>query len=353
MIKFFSLFCIAISLYSVDLEYRGENSQFIINNKTFETLDYNRFRSSLYIDSEHISFTSMIDINSFIAKKSVISLQDNIDFSVDVPFDTVSKNSVSDRTLAYASIYRLNGVYENASRRVSIGLLRVPFGVGRIFTPVDIYNPYQALALEPSQRQGVFGLYYTYAVGELSTIDMIVTSNKKKESKMGIRLKSTLKETDVALVAVDDKQLSMYGYEIEGDFNGMGWRSEAGLFKEKNQDITYQNSMFGVDYGFASGFMMIVEYYNRAKEISNIDKSYLGDTYIALNLSDTLTPLLSVNTVFMQNLEDESKFVGPSFTYSLSDEMTMLLGALVGFGNESSEFKRQGESYYFSWQASF
>ena len=344
-----------LGLSAIESELAGENSNFIIHNETTGVVDFNRFRSSLYVEDEEAMyrFNMKVDANIYAAKKAIIDLQKTQDFSLDVPFDTVTKTISSDKGIAYASLYRLYGVMQEEAHRLSVGLQRVAFGVGRIFTPVDIYNPYNALSLEPSERKGVFGAHYTYNLNELSDVEVSITQDKDRALKSGFRLKGSLLETDMAIIGVSQSDLTMVGYEVEGDFKGIGLRSEGGYFRDRSSKVEYINMMLGADYGFEHGGLLMVEFFKRDDVLNNIEKSYAKEHYLALNYSDMLTVLLSANLITLYNLDDSSAFVSPNLLYSLSDEMTLSLGALVGNGENGSEFKRQGESYYLNWVANF
>ena len=68
--------------------------------------------------------------------------------------------------------------------------------------------------------------------------------------------------------------------------------------------------------------------------------------YFALNLSYTISPLLSVNLLDIKNLDDESVLNFVKFDYSLSDEMELNFGTYLYSGDKNSEYGSLDNSYF-------
>jgi hypothetical protein len=91
---------------------------------------------------------------------------------------------------SYAKLYRLYGGYEDEKNRVIVGVQNIQMGVGRIWTPVNLFNPKNIYALEPDEVFGVVAVSYTRHLDETSDV-MVVSSQKRDKSlKYGAQYKA-------------------------------------------------------------------------------------------------------------------------------------------------------------------
>ncbi len=120
-------------------------------------------------------------------------------------------------------------------------------GVGRIWTPTDLFNPRNPLALEPDQIYGTFALSYTYALGKLSEVMGVVAKRDDDSYKYAGRIKGNVGVADIALDLFSSNDAQMIAYEIEGNVfdTGIEWRSEGGYFKDKLLDKDFYQAILG------------------------------------------------------------------------------------------------------------
>lgn len=289
---FFGLIFFACSSFAMELNVEVENTNIAIYHKGSSLHDINRLR--LYLDIEHDKFISKIILDN-----------NNI--------YNFKKNDNENKT----KLYRAYLKYSNEKHLFVLGRQRVPFGVGRIWNPIDVFNPIDSTAIEIDEREGVNSFRYEYALNNLSNID--ATLSKRK---FALRVKSFLEVADVALVVVkdDENDKEIIGYEFEGELGDtkIELRSEGGRFKTLH-DIYYEY-IAGAEYGFENSFVMLGEYkYNSA------DKS----NHVGFNFSYQPSMLTSLNLLGIKNLEDKSYMISPGFMYSLSDESTLSAGVFL------------------------
>jgi len=99
---------------------------------SLETSNYNRLRVTLdlYHDTwEDISAKLILDNENIYSFK-----------------DKNNKNT--------SQFYRGYLRYSGEKHMLTLGLQRIPFGVGRIWNPIDIFNPIDITSIETDERKG-------------------------------------------------------------------------------------------------------------------------------------------------------------------------------------------------------
>lgn len=298
-----------------------ENTNIVGYEESYHGVDYNRLRADLTLEHEtHLDWigTLIVD-NETLYTAEPDSLQ-NI-----------------------SSLYRGYLQYRGRSHFWSVGKQRIPLGVGRIWNPIDVFNPIDSEAVETDEREGTSSIRYEYAVSELSNIDATIA-----EGKGAVRAKGYLNYADVALVGLwdEDEHQDIIGWEIEGQLfdTGIEFRSEGGRFHNRLTGENHINFIVGAEYGFANSLTLLTEY-NYSDE-TRID-------YLAGLASYQLSMLWFCSVLVVNNLDDQSGFVAPSVEYSLSDEMTLNAGAFIYYGDGSDEFGASSDRYYLSWFVHF
>ncbi len=237
------------------------------------------------------------------------------------------------------SIYRAYLQYRGMKHFWSVGKQRIPLGVGRIWNPIDVFNPIDSEAIEPNERVGTDSIRYEYAVSELSNIDATVSADKG-----ALRVKGYLEYADVALVGLwdEDGDQDIIGWELEGQLleTGIELRSEGGSFHDRSTGKRHTEFIVGAEYGFANSLTLLGEY--------NYSDETMID-YFGFSVSYQPAMLWFCSLLVVTNLEDQSNYAGPSVEYSLSDEMTLTAGAFIYNGGSHDEFGQVPNRYYLRW----
>jgi hypothetical protein len=288
-----SLLLLLSQLFSIDLKTNLENNNILNYQKEEGTTDYNRLRLTLDISSKEWE-----DINS----KIIIDNENTYNFK---------KSNNQNRSRFYRAYIQYSGDIHS----LTIGLQRVPFGVGRIWNPIDLFNPINITAIETDERKGTESIRYEYAINSLSNLDMTLSNNKQ-----AVRVKGYLDIADVAFVVEKDQQNSekIIGYEIEGELpkTDITLRSEGGYFT----DTDSYRYIIGAEYAFENSLTILSEFYH---------DMHLKNRQLALNLSYQFSALLYLNFLAIGDFDNDTLLISPSFTYSLSDESTISTGVFL------------------------
>ena len=360
-------------MLNADFDYRVENSNFTISQDSVnpvsdKTYLYNydrlRFRGD-YTKDEFFATIIADGVNYY-----GVDYVNSSDFEFvkeqksDAPFKTQSEHNPYGSGSIYAKFYRAYGGYEDDKNRVVAGLQNITMGVGRIWTPTNVFNPRNTYALEPDETFGVLGISYVRHISDTSDI-MVVASQKEDSSfKYAGQYKVFLDVVELGLNGVSSDNTQMLGYEIEADFGdtGVEVRSEGSFIKTKirtalnaQEDKEFFQGIVGADYAFVDGITMIVEglyssetfSYNEILENydSEVKSNFLDSNfYGAVNLSYAFNIFLNASLVYIESFSNEnSHFISPTLTYTFNDYNTFTLGAMI----------QESEAYYLKWNIAF
>ncbi len=315
-----SLF-LSSSLLAFQPELGLLNTQIVSHDQDRRWADYNRLRAD--ISMEHSQFPQ------FLGK---------IQLDIQTRYTQEPSSLTND-----SSIYRAYLEYGGERHFLVIGRQRVPFGVGRVWNPIDVFNPIDALAIETGERTGTEAIRYEYALSELSNFDLTFSANKH-----AARIKGFLQFADFALVGVydNDRDQDIIGWEIEGELfaTGIDLRSEGGHFRKHKNGQNNTAIIGGIEYGFPNSLTLLGEYYFNDEEKSES---------FGCTISYQPSPLWSISMLSIIDLNDHSAIISPTLQYSLSDETTINAGAFLYSGGDNNSFSEQADTIFLRWYVHF
>lgn len=365
---FFFLLFFAESLFG-EIDYKFTNTNITVagdsslqNENRSYAYNYNRARfyvnyvkegyfGSAIGDAVNYHGDSYTDSNSFEYLKNSRS---------DTPFKTQTNFKDYGEGTAYAKLYRLYGGYEDAKNRVVIGLQNISMGVGRIWTPTNIFNPKNIYAIEPDETFGVSALSYVRHLNDTSHITLVAAQNREHDFKYAGQYKGFLNFADIAINVVNSDNTKMVGYEIEGNLasTGIELRSEAGYIRSNLLHLdnrVYEEELFqgilGAEYGFKNGVTLVVETLYSSKKFSynevlfNLNSDILSNLvhsnfYTGATLSYSFNLFLDASLLYIESFDDKNlRFVSPSINYTLSESNSFTLGAQMQNGKNNCFFK--------------
>ena len=353
-------------LAAADYDARIENTNFLQHYRHAPTqygFDYDRVRLCGDATSGRFFVSGIADGvgyagEAFLQSAAFMALDRQ---RADIPFD-VRTRTWSDNGLAgHLRLHRLFGGFEDDVQRITVGIQRVSMGVGRIWTPTDLFNPPNPYALEPDEVFGVLALQHAYAIGELSTLQTIVSLRRNRTLKYAMRLKGYVLFADVGIDLMHSDATDLIGWEIEGNLlkSGAEWRSEGGWIRSDDLDTALFQGILGVDYGFENGVTWTVEGRYGSKTFEAETIAALASSEVAGSLSPArlhlgtslyydLSLALSGTLLYVESVADPgSRFVLPSLAYTPDDHHTIAVGAVLGGG--AGEFAAYGQSVYLKW----
>ncbi|THB77600.1 MAG: hypothetical protein D6B25_06435 [Desulfobulbaceae bacterium] len=298
-----------------------ENTNILGYDDTRQLTDFNRFRAELTV--EHEEYPDLIG-------KLIVDNRNEY---------TTKPSDMHNTTELYRGFVQ----YRGSEHFFSVGRQRIPLGVGRIWNPIDVFNPIDVEAIETDEREGTDSIRYEYAFSELSNIDATIA-----QDQVAIRVKGYLEYADVALIGLwdEDNDLEIIGWELEGELpqTGIELRSEGGYFHHLASGDRFTDYIVGAEYGFPNSLTVLAEY-----RYSGFAKS----DYLGAMASYQPAMLWLFNLLLVTSLNDQSGFIAPSVEYSLGDDMTLSAGAFLYFGSDDDEFGQADDRFYLRWFVHF
>jgi len=358
---------------ALEHDFSIENTNYTISKAPYPEGDrtlynYNRLRLTDKIKEGNWFANIIADIDNYYGKDYIDSFEYQFlgTINADTPFDIETNSKNYGNGEIFGRLHRINVGYSDEKHNVVFGLQKVSMGVGRIWTPTDLFNPRNPLALEPDQVYGNYALSYTYALGELSEIMGVVAKRHDHTYKYAGRIKSNFGVLDIALDVLSSDDAQMIAYELEGNLfeTGIEWRSEGGYFNDKLLDKEFFQGILGLDYGFQNGLTLVTEWIH-SSETYDIDEillhqestlsnnRHLSSDYIGASAYYDFNLLLNGALSMIYSPEDQSSFVSPLVEYSISDDASLALGAMLYNGNGESEFGSVDNSYYLRFKVTY
>ena len=350
-----------------------ENTNFTLSKVPYPSEDrvlynYNRLRLTDNIKEGNWFINIIADIDNYYGEDYIHSFEYQFlrGIKADTPFEIETNPYDYGNGEVFGRVHRFNVGYSDEKHNVVFGLQKISMGVGRIWTPTDLFNPRNPLALEPDQIYGAYALSYTYALGELSEVMGVVAKRHDHSYKYAGRIKGNVGFADIALDLLSSNDAQMIAYEIEGNLfdTGIEWRSEGGYFKDKLLDKEFYQGILGFDYGFKNGLTVMTEWIHSSKtytfdeilthqESTLSNNRHLSSDYVGASAYYEFNLLFNGSLSMIYAPEDQSSYISPVIEYSISDDASIAVGTMLYSGDKESEFGSLDNSYYLRLKATY
>jgi len=339
-------------------EVSGSFESFVLSTRdpfSLEKLGYsfNRFRLKSHRDSGDKKFFKFIlDLENRLGRSYLRSpgFQPFKAAPNPLPFDPVLLDEGGRVLHSRLSIYRAYAGLRHKRSTLTIGLQRLPLGVGRIWTPVDVFHPLDSFALEGSEHSGVAAVNLEYFPSNLSKAQAMLTlGNGGELNKIGVHYKSFFKGIDGGISFLRSREFKLLAYEAEANLKhtGIEVRSEGGVFWDPYGDSDFRG-ILGADYGFPGQAVIALEFFyngsghfhardyspgSRGLPYAGKGRQYLGSLFVY-----PVETHLNLSLLGIQNLGDKSRFLSASLDYTLGDYQNLRLGVMSYDGSGVSEY---------------
>jgi len=125
-------------------------------------------------------------------------------------------------------LYRAWLNWETEHFQVILGRQRIPWGVGRLWNPIDRFNPIPPLAIEQNQSQGVDSVVATWFVVDAAALDWVYAPGENGDHPdYALRLHGLVADTDYSLMAGVFDDANTLGATMERNLGDMAIHMEA------------------------------------------------------------------------------------------------------------------------------
>jgi len=234
--------------------------------------------------------------------------------------------------------------YNYKKTSITIGRQRINWGQTFVWNPNDIFNSYSFFDLDYEEREGSDAFRFQYFNSSTSRFETAIKADTANNITAALLYAFNYNNTDLQFLAgLYNSNDYVLGASATGNlFNG-AIRFESSYFHPKT-NFTDSSGIFvaslGYDYMFNKSLFFQSELlFNSNGNVKNLNSDIISITMIspsAKMLSPTqwsffsmasypINPITSLSTSFMIFPEIKSAFIGPSFSYSISQNTSLLL----------------------------
>ena len=254
-------------------------------------------------------------------------------------------------------LYRGNVTLSSGATDVRLGRQRVAWGTGRFWSPVDLLNPINPIALERDERPGVDAALVEHKLGALSRISAVYApATDSSASSAALNWHANARGIDFSLTAGRFRSERMIGGDVATQWGSAGVRAEL-THNERDAGPSHRRAVLAMDYAFPNTLTLSGElYYNGAGASDRTEYDFpslfsgriqnVGRRYFGAYAGYEITPLLKWVNYAVVNLADRSRFYSPALVYSLRTNVDLTLGAQLFDGSSGSEYARLNNVYF-------
>jgi hypothetical protein len=300
------------------------------------------------------------------------------------------KISGDNSNVLYTNLDRLNIKWTKEKFEITVGRQRINWGTNMVWNPNDIFNAFNYFDFNYIERPGSDALLLEYYTGDFSSIQLAGKLNYRQELIDSITTDKKLSITAAALY-----KFNRWGYDFQffggymqtditagagwsGNIGGAGFTGEFSWFKDSDNfsdTLGIVIASLSGNYIFKNQIMINMSViYNSNGSTGYAYKDYDGilgsfSTMFASSLnvknltpsrfdmfgqlSYPVTPLINVSFSGMFNPYDLSFYAGPSATFSLTDNISLMLVGQMFFGDELTEFGDYGQMFFLDLKWNF
>lgn len=125
-------------------------------------------------------------------------------------------------------LYRAFVRYEGRHVQLTAGRQRIPWGVGRLWNPIDRFNAIGPLALEGDQSVGIDALEARWLLSDFDYLQLVYApGTRSDDARYALRFDGVVKDVDVGLMAGVFEEARSVGVDLAGNLVDAAWRVEA------------------------------------------------------------------------------------------------------------------------------
>jgi hypothetical protein len=171
-------------------------------------------------------------------------------------------------------LYRAYVRWESPHLEITLGRQRIPWGVGRLWNPIDRLNPIGPLALEADQSQGVDAVRARWLFSGFTYLEAVYAAGRRgPDRSYALRLHGVVHDVDYSLLGGVFEQAPTAGLDLATNLGGAAGRVEA-VFTSPQRKLRpfgspragrlpdYWQVVLSLDYSFdvGSGLYALVEH---------------------------------------------------------------------------------------------
>ena len=253
--------------------------------------------------------------------------------------------------------------YTKGNWQVRVGRQRVNWGVNLVWNPNDIFNSFSYFDFDYEERPGSDAVKIQYYTGVTSSAQLVYKAGKNSnETALAGMYRFSEFNYDFQFLGGWVGKDYIVGGGWAGDIKGGGFRGEVSYFKprEKNNgsrealvasvsgDYTMKNSLYLHTAILYNSHGAVGKAGGRSFFDQNISAKMLSLARYNVfgQISYPITPIFTGSISGIINPSDGSSYAGPTLTYSIGNNMELMLTGQLFFGESGTEYGDYGKAGY-------
>lgn len=304
--------------------------------------------------------------------------------------DLTMRYSDNPSYLFYTNFDRANLKLSLNNLEITLGRQRINWSKNLVWNPNDIFNAYNYFEFNYVEKPGSDAALVQWYTGNFSSVQLAAKLGYTELPDSNGMLRREQKKTIAAMYRLTkwNYDFQAFGGVMEDDVTaGMGWAGsiagagftgEVSWFRNQQQfadtsnvwvasvdmNYTFKNNLFAqlsgiynsagstgpayAQYGSLSGsFSNLLMNNVNAKTLTRSRFDLFGE------LSYPITPLIKIDLASIYNPYDKSVYVGPTATFSLTENLSLAAVGQLFWGDSLTEFGDIGQMLFFDLKWSF
>jgi len=258
--------------------------------------------------------------------------------------------------LGVASLDRLNLRWDRPSFRLTTGRQAVTWGVSYFWPVIDLFAPFAPQRVDRDYKPGVDAARLVVPLGNFSEIELIGAvqgDDPSEDSSVASLGRFHAGRTDFGYMLGQFHGDDVAGFFVASEAAGTALRLEVAhtesdevSFLDDEKESFWRASV-GADRQLSPQVFLSAEaHWNgfgsddpedyvrlaQSDRVRRGEVTSLGRAYSGVSLAWQVHPLGTVSAALLTNWTDGSSLLQPGFTWSLSNNSTLLVGLIVGIG---------------------
>ena len=258
--------------------------------------------------------------------------------------------------------------YQKDKIEISIGRQRVNWGVNTIWNNNDLFNAYNFIDFDYTERPGSDVVRFIYTGDNLSSFEIVYMPNERKGYALAGLYKLNSFGYDFQLLAANYFNDIVLGGGWAGNIKNAGFKGELSYFFDKENIENSLSFSSSLDYSTKNGFYFLGSYLynsngmNESNFLSliNINANVLSPKNLMpskhsylLQVNKPISPPLNVSLNLLYGKGIKLLYVSPSLSYDISSNLDAGVIVQYFYLDNFGDFKNLLKGYYLQLKYSF
>jgi len=281
-------------------------------------------------------------------------------------FDLTHPLHAGDKNASLVRLDRASVAYSDANLVLRFGRQAISWGNGLLFTPMDIFNPFDPTAVDKEYKSGDDMLYAQYLLRSGDDVQAVAVVRRdpmsgeveNDQSSLAFKYHGFWAGREYDLLATRHYGQTVLALGLSGDLGGAVWRGDlvwndtaTGAVLTGVTGLTWSwsgggHNWTGVAEYYYNGFGLAAGNYSVAGlaadpellvRLARGESFNIGRHYLGVSVTLEATPLLNLTPNLFVNLGDPSAYAQFVLSYDWKQDLQLLAALSFPIGPEGSE----------------